>query len=87
MAKTALSVHKQGDTYVVDGLGSPSGALKFGRGMRTGTVTMGGRALPIAATGRLRTRVTAGEDAILCHRRGDAYRTMTMAGILSPHMH
>ncbi|WP_328891824.1 hypothetical protein [Streptomyces sp. NBC_00316] len=66
MAKTALSVHKQGDTYVVDGLGSPSGALKFGRGMRTGTVTMGGRALPIAATGRLRTRVTAGEDAILC---------------------
>ncbi|MFG2676344.1 hypothetical protein ACPXCP_34725 [Streptomyces sp. DT20] len=66
MKKTSLSLHKQGGTFVIDGLGSPTAALEFDRGMRTGTVTSGGRALPIAATGRLRTRVTAGEPAILC---------------------
>jgi hypothetical protein len=66
MAKSSLSLRKQGGTFVVEGLKSPSGTLKFDRGMRTGTVTVDGRALPIAATGRLRTRVTVGEDALLC---------------------
>ncbi|WP_285563863.1 hypothetical protein [Streptomyces sp. RTGN2] len=66
MAKTALTLRKTGGTFVIDGLESPSGTLRFNRGMRTGTVTADGHALPIAATGRLRTRVTAGEDAILC---------------------
>jgi hypothetical protein len=66
MAKTMMSLRKRGDTFVVDGIGSPTAALKFDRGMRTGTVTMDGRALPIAATGRLRTRVTVGKEAILC---------------------
>ncbi|WLQ38503.1 hypothetical protein P8A18_33860 (plasmid) [Streptomyces castrisilvae] len=66
MAKTALSLHKKGGAFVLDGVKGSSATLTFERGMRKGTVTVGGRALPIAATGRGRTRVTAAEPAILC---------------------
>ncbi|NED93273.1 hypothetical protein G3I76_76205 [Streptomyces sp. SID11233] len=66
MNKTSLSLRRQGATFVIEGLNSPTGTLKFERGMRKGTVTTDGRAVPIAATGRLRTRVTAGEPTILC---------------------
>ncbi|MFD7863031.1 hypothetical protein [Streptomyces sp. NPDC057682] len=73
MAKTELRLRKKGGAFVVDGLGKPTGTLKFDRGMRTGTVTVGGRALPIAATGRRRTRVTAADPAILCLDGGGAF--------------
>ncbi|GAA2340506.1 hypothetical protein OKJ48_02385 [Streptomyces kunmingensis] len=62
MAKTSLTLRKRGDSFVVDGGRSPAAALKFGRGMQTGTITVDGRALPIAAHGPMRTGATLGGD-------------------------
>ncbi|MDQ1025112.1 hypothetical protein QF035_002694 [Streptomyces umbrinus] len=57
---TALSLRKRGGTFVLDGSGTPTASLEFGRGMRTGTITVGGEALPIQADA---------PPAVRCHAR------------------
>lgn len=60
---TTLSLRKWGRAFVLDGLGTPNASLEFGRGMATGTITVGGKALPIHVDNPLRSAVTLGGDA------------------------
>ncbi|MFD9908020.1 hypothetical protein [Streptomyces sp. NPDC059063] len=60
-----LTLRKQGGVHALDASASigsldATATLEFGRAMRTGTITSGGRALPIAAHGPHRTAVTVG---------------------------
>ncbi|CAM2925908.1 hypothetical protein [Streptomyces albus] len=63
-----LTLRKQGGGYALDASApiaslDPTATLEFGRAMRTGTITSGGRKLPIAAHGPHRTSVTVGDGS------------------------
>ncbi|MEU0132167.1 MULTISPECIES: hypothetical protein [unclassified Streptomyces] len=57
---TTLTLDKRDGAFVLDGVGTPKASLEFGRGMRTGTITVAGKQLPVASSGKVRETVTVG---------------------------
>lgn len=60
---TTLRLRKRGGAHVLDGIASPTATLTFGRGMRTGTITVDGKALPIEVDSPMRSGVVLGGSA------------------------